>query len=1035
MTAPLGSFSGAVSGLDWRSLVDRLLEVESRPLEAARAQVNAANSRSAAWRTFGDLLDGLRRAAASLRDGAAFGAVQTTVTTVGSGGTPGLTAKAAQGTEPGTYEVRVERLAVAEKLGSGYVGSASTPLGIAGEFFVNGRRIAIAATDSLGDIRDKLNAANTGTRPANVTASLFTGSDSRYRLVLTSATTGAAGMDLVDGPGSPLGALGFFDGTTSVKQLTTAGRVRGDRFGSSSTPVATLLGLSQSVGPQVVVIEGQPVTIDLDADSLSAIADRISQLPGLSAQVVAETNGGTTTYALEIQGASSLQDSGHVLELLGLVRSGRSVVAQSVRSGVLTAGDAVTPATASTRFVDLWVGGQPAGVQAGDTLSIRGTRGDGSLVQFDFTIGATDTLQQLLDALNDPSSGFGAGSRTAAASVDADGRLQLTDAVAGDSALSLAITARNEGGGRLDFGAFEVAAIGRQTTLAAGADAELTVDGVRVRRTSNVVTDVLPGVSLQLLSADSSRTHTVTVERIPTDATAAVEGLVKAINELLGFIASQNASDPNDPASRPPLYGDPTLRILRASVADSLLQAIFGAGSGLETAAAAGVSLGKDGRVSFDRARFAARFQDRFDDLVRLFAAGGTATDGEVAVVSVGRAAQPGTYPITISTAPARARAVGSGFGGTYADDGSPDTLLVTDWATGETAAVALADGMTAAQIADALNAAFALAARHKVGTASALYTDPAGSVPMSATTAFDQLRNASGEALGIRAGDTIAYSGTRADGSSFSGTFIIQDPASTRVADLVAQLQRDVGQGASVAIEQGRIVVEAAREGASPLQLTLTARNEGGGRLDFGGPVVLVQGRRPIAVRADLEAGQLALTHSSFGSGQGFTLQFIAGGLDNTSQLGLVAGTYRGVDVAGSIGDFPAVGEGELLRGADGTPVAGLMLRYQGTSARSAGEVTLRVGVGERLARLADTWLDTSGGILSGKEAGLAALVARLNSRIGTLEGRLDRRRAQLVRQFTEMENVIGKLLAQSSALGNQVTALRSMLAQAPGR
>jgi len=96
---------------------------------------------------------------------------------------------------------------------------------------------------------------------------------------------------------------------------------------------------------------------------------------------------------------------------------------------------------------------------------------------------------------------------------------------------------------------------------------------------------------------------------------------------------------------------------------------------------------------------------------------------------------------------------------------------------------------------------------------------------------------------------------------------------------------------------------------------------------------------------------------------------------------------------------------------------------------------LTVRVGVGERLARLADTWLDTSGGLLSGKEAGLAALVARLNSRIGTLEGRLDRRRAQLVRQFTEMENVIGKLLAQSSALGNQVTALRSLLAQAPGR
>jgi flagellar hook-associated protein 2 len=1027
MTAPIGpssTLSGLVSGLDWRTIVDRIIQVEGRRTQQLRDQVSTANARGAAWRDYRKLADALRGSIKGFKDGTTLQTVSATVTSSGTGGQQPIAATAALGTSPGKYSVEVLQLAQAEKAGSAAFASTSTALGLAGEFFVSGKRVEVLATDSLAAVRDKINAANTGASATKVTASLLSTATAANRLVLTSDVAGGAGVNLADGPTGLLGQLGFVDTSTAIKNPNSAG-ANSDRFTSSGTAVKTLLGLTATVGPQSVTIGGQAVSIDLSTQSLTTIAANIDALAGVSASVQSETAGGVTKYYIDVRGTTSFVDTAHTLEMLGIVKGGRGAVAQVVKGGVLTAGDASTPATAATTLANLWNGGAASGVANGDTLTITGVRGDGSAVSLTFTAGAGNTVQTLLDKLNNVTDGFGLGTRPATATVDAQGKITLTDGTTGDSQLSLSIVANNQGGGRLDVGAFSASTAGRLRNMAAGADARFRVDGVTVTRASNTVTDAIPGVTLTLQVAEAGKIAQLDVVRASSEALTALDGFVKAYNELSSFVNTQQSVDPKT-TTQAPLFSDSTLGQTRATLAQTILSAVAGAAADLATANTLGVSLTKDGKLALDKAKFDSAFKDRYPDVQKFFSAIGTTTDSEVNFAGFGSVTQAGTYAVTIATPATRAAVTGAGFSGTYADDGTADTMSVTDTASGGAATVSLANGMSTAQIVQALNDAFALKVKHRVQTGNTLFSDPAGTVQITGATTLSNVRAAGGAATNVASGDTITFTGTRNDGSSFNGTYTVTNPATETVGDLVSRLQKDFGSTVTVSVTDGKISVEAKDSGPSQLNLVLAANNQGGGSLSFGAVSVAAQGRNQIGMTAAAQGANIALTHSSYGSGSGFSLAYTAGGANGTGQLGIAAGAYAGIDVAGTMGGYAATGTGQQLLGNTGTPVAGLGLQYAGTTARSAGDVTLTLGMGALMTRTLDAWLDTTSGLLTLKDGVVTGQVASLGTRIAADESRLAKRRASLVKQFTRMEQVISKLQTQQSSL----TATLSRLA-----
>lgn len=1014
MTSPVGSFPGLGSGIDYKSLVDQMIQVESAPATTMQSRIDSYNAQISAYKSYSGLLSTLETAAKSLRDGSAFQNVLAAVSNAtGAAGRSVVSASASAGAAPGSYAVQVLQTAQAEKLSGETFAAGTSGLGLSGDFVINGKTVTVASSDSLSAIRDKINAQNTGATPTGVSASIITDATNAQRLVLTSVKTGASGINLIDGAQGVAQQLGWIDSTQSIKHVTSAG-AQSDNFASATTAIASQLGLASVAGPQTVTIGGQSVSIDLSTDTLNSIAGKLSALSGIQATVQSTTVSGATKYYLDVRNTTSFVDAGNTLGQLGILSSGRGSVAQQLQGAALTAGDATTPATGATLLSNVWNGGAASGVAVGDTLNISGTRGDGSAVNVTFTVAAGSTVNDLLTALNDPTTGFGGGTRPAAASIDASGHIVLTDGTSGQSALSMQIVSNNEGGGRLDLGTFATTTTGRARQLVAGADAKFSVDGVAFTRSSNTVSDVIANTTLTLTAADPTATANVTIDRSATDAKTAVQSYVDAYNAVIDFIQKQQTPGA-DPSSNPTLYNDSILRSARSSLATGMLTTVGGAAPDLSTVGMAGISLTKDGHLSLDANKFQTAFTNRFDDVETLFMERGSSTNPQAFYSSSTAATQSGTYALNITQAATQATLLGAGFSGTYSDDGTPDVMTVTDPQHSTSVQVQLTNGMTSQQIVDALNTAFTTPEKRVVQTANVM-TDATGSTPATSSTLITDLHQPApaGAGGGAVPGDSITWTGVRPDGTPYSGSFAV-GPAAP-VSSIVAAVQASLGSTASVSFGNGQFTVTSNTAGNSQVTLSISSDNKGGGQLDFGSTNTIAAGHNAAGLVASVVNNQVQIASSNYGSAAGVSVSFQAGGADGTAQLGLSTTPVNGTDVQGTIGGFAATGSGQSLVGTAGTPVEGLSMLYTGSTLGAVGTMSLTQGMGASIDRLLTNWTQL-GGTVDSKEQALNDQVTTQQRRLDDFNNRMDIRRQALLKEYLAMDTAVQKLNSQGNA------------------
>jgi flagellar hook-associated protein 2 len=744
MSDPIGSFSGIASGIQWRDMITSIMEMETQrrldPLTTARS---LEQKRYEAWGTWQSLVTKFRDASKSLRDATAFAQFKVTGGTSAASGRALFTASASTSASPGSYDVEVLDLARANKLSGAVQASANSALGITGEFAVNGGRVTIAATDTLSTVRDKINALNSGSTPSGVTASVLSTGASEYRLVLTADQTGASGIELVDDAAGTLQTLGLVD-VNKTLNLGASGGAQTYKVSSSTAAIAAMLGVTMPP-PSTITVGGRTINVDLSVDSLSSIAAKIMAAGG-SASVVTETVNGKAGYRLVTSDTvtASTPDGVRTLEVLGFLENGRSGVAQVVASENLFSVAGGAAATASTLLTDLHVNGNPLGIAVGDTFTLQGARGDGTAVNVSFTVGASDTVQTMLDKLNDATAGYGAGARTASATF-VNGQLLLSDATAGDSQLSLAMSVAQPGGGTVNLGRMNTQTVGRLREVVAGSDASVRLDGVLVRRPTNTISDALTGVTLNLQQAEVGTTSTLTVDRDADAIVKTMNALATAYNDLVKFRAEQ--SKPGQP-----LYNSSTLRSSLASLTNSLLSNVSGTTGSYTTSAVAGLSLQKDGTLALEETTFRAALASNLGALTTLFATTGTATSSEVSYFLASERTVPGTYAVDITSLATKAQALGSGFSGTYVDDATPDTLTFTDAWTGTSGSIQLDNGDTIDTIVNKLNAMFA---QNKLS--------------LSATKNGNDLV-VNGSQYGSAANFTVSYTAGGADGSAQLG-------------------------------------------------------------------------------------------------------------------------------------------------------------------------------------------------------------------------------------------------------------------------
>jgi len=151
-------------------------------------------------------------------------------------------------------------------------------------------------------------------------------------------------------------------------------------------------------------------------------------------------------------------------------------------------------------------------------------------------------------------------------------------------------------------------------------NANLTVNGISVSKNSNTISDVIPGVTLNLAKVTTTPV-TLTVAQDTTSVTKSVNDFVSAYNTLnqsLKDVSSYDAANKTGAV----LQGDATVRNLQAKLRAVLNTPGAGALTGLSQI---GVTFQRDGTLAVDSAKLGSAMQSNYGDIAGLFAAAGKA--------------------------------------------------------------------------------------------------------------------------------------------------------------------------------------------------------------------------------------------------------------------------------------------------------------------------------------------------------------------------------------------------------------------------
>lgn len=160
----------------------------------------------------------------------------------------------------------------------------------------------------------------------------------------------------------------------------------------------------------------------------------------------------------------------------------------------------------------------------------------------------------------------------------------------------------------------------------AASDAHFKVGGIAATSSSNSVTGVLDGVTLNLSQTNVGTPTTVTVSRDTTSAlTLALNTFVKAYNDSAKSLQSLGFYDASTKQSGP-LQGDSTLRSAKSQIS-SLLRTRAGGDSHYQTLTDIGVSLQKDGTLKLDTTKLNSAISADYAGVTALVAKVGKAID------------------------------------------------------------------------------------------------------------------------------------------------------------------------------------------------------------------------------------------------------------------------------------------------------------------------------------------------------------------------------------------------------------------------
>jgi flagellar hook-associated protein 2 len=149
-----------------------------------------------------------------------------------------------------------------------------------------------------------------------------------------------------------------------------------------------------------------------------------------------------------------------------------------------------------------------------------------------------------------------------------------------------------------------------------GLNASLTADGVPISSTTNTISGVIPGVTLNLASASPSTTVNISVSPNTSQAESAINTFVSAWNQVVQDLNAQFTVG-SDGSGVQPLESDGTVRDAQQQLLSAITYSI-GGNNGLVNLASIGLNLNDDGTITVDSTALSNAIGNNFSSVQNL---------------------------------------------------------------------------------------------------------------------------------------------------------------------------------------------------------------------------------------------------------------------------------------------------------------------------------------------------------------------------------------------------------------------------------
>jgi flagellar hook-associated protein 2 len=148
-------------------------------------------------------------------------------------------------------------------------------------------------------------------------------------------------------------------------------------------------------------------------------------------------------------------------------------------------------------------------------------------------------------------------------------------------------------------------------------DSIISVSGFTKESATSTFTDVVDGITINVVKADEGEIHKLTVATDKTAVTARIEKFVDEYNQMQSTIAGLRSYEPSTKKAGP-LLGDALLRGIESEIRGKLTD-INGGSSVYRTLASVGITTQKDGSLTLDDKKLTAALESNYDEVAKLF--------------------------------------------------------------------------------------------------------------------------------------------------------------------------------------------------------------------------------------------------------------------------------------------------------------------------------------------------------------------------------------------------------------------------------